>query len=548
MNARAALALCALGVAATAEVGSAQSLGLAAGRDLPAWMTDWSPLVPRADLPHLLPSTSAAQPLLLLPAPKVGLFWLTGNPGAFPAEVGEEYTNFMVAKSGQDGDYRRPLDPGGASLTQFSALSWRPVGTRAAAIGRVIVDQETQSPGTYSDVVEPYASSPFVVTDTTMGQMRRVRARFEGAAGARVGRWGLGAALGYETRNDYTVRAKFVRFNTRVLPAATLGVTHRFGDSGLVLGVHGRLNRSAETVELLRYGIPGGRVYQLEGYADVVARDVPSYYRRIESDEASAGAGASGRLLGARWVVFGEVARFNEGQWSQVSGDNPAKDQWKTRTWSVGAAAQHALAGGRWLVTLEGRYTSLTGNGDLARDSAGPIIRDRNHSLSGSAEVRLLPVGNGWTGVAVISVVNERRERRDSVAGIWTNLETLTPGIAVEAGRTVLKRLFVSAGFAYATYMSRGEIPEAFARGQVYLTLIAPEIEVYATEAAVEAFSLSARWQVRDGMALWASARSESLAPTENGLLRAAGLRPPGSRTAQYLAFGVSLGGTNGEP
>jgi len=541
MNARLVVALWALAAAATAEAGAAQSLGLAAGRDLPAWMTDWSPLVPRADLPHLLPSASAAQPLLLLPPPKVGLFWLTGNPGAIPGEVGEEYTNFMAAKSGTDGDYRRPLDPGGASLTQFSALSWRPVGRRAAAIGRVIVDQETQSPGTFSDVTEPYSSSPFVVTDTTTGPMRRVRARFEGAAGARVGPWGLGAALGYETRDNYTLHAKFVRFDRQVLPAATLGVTHSFGDSGLVLGVHGRLSRSAETVELYPYGMPGGRVYQLEGYADVVARDVSSYYRRMESDEASAGAGASGRLGGGHWVVFGEAARYRQWLWSQQYTDNPAKDRWEARTWSVGAAAQHELFGGRWLVTVQGRYTSLKGNGDLATDSAGAVIRDRNHSLSGSAEFRLLPIGGGWTGVALISVVNERRERRDSVAGIWTDLETLTPGIAVEAGRTVLKRLFISAGAAYASYMPRGEIPEPLARGKVYTTLIAPEIEVYATEAAVQAFSLSARWQVRDGMALWASARSESLAPTENGLLRAAGLRPPGSRTAQYVAFGVAL-------
>jgi hypothetical protein len=541
MSARAVVAICALAAVAGAEAGQAQSLGLATGRDLPTWMANWSPLVPRADLPHLLPSASPAQPLLLVPATKVGLFWLAGNPGAFPGEVGEEYTNFMVTRTAQDGDYRRPLDPGGADLTQFSAMSWRPVGTRAAAIGRVIVDQETQSPGAYADVTEPYSSSPFVVTDTTTGTMRRVRARFEGAAGARVGRWGLGTALGYETRNNYTLRAKFARFDTRVLPAATLGVTHSFGDSALVLGVHGRAARVAETVMLLPYGVPGGRVYQLEGYADVVARDVSSFWRRMEGDEASAGAGASGRLAGARWVVFGDVARYRAGYWSTMYGDNPAKDRWEARTWSVGAAAQRALAGGRWLVTLQGQYTSLEGDGDLARDSAGTIIRERNHSLSASAEVRLLPVGSPWTGVALVSVVNERRERRDSVAGIWTNLETLTPGIAIEAGRTILKRLFVSAGFAYAQYMPRGEIPEPFARGKVYTTLIAPEVEVYATEAAVTSLSLSLRWQVRDGMALWATARSESLAPTENGLTRIAGLRPGGNRTAQYVAFGVAL-------
>jgi hypothetical protein len=540
MNACLVAMLWALAAVATARPGAAQSLGLAQGHDLPTWMMGWSPVDSHADLPRLLPSTSDALPLLLLPTSKVGLFWLAGNPGALPAEVGEEYSSFMAARSGQSGDYHRALDPGGANLTQVSALSWRPVGRRAAAIGRIVVDQELQDPGTYSDQAQPYTSNPFVVTDTASSPMRRIRARLEGAAGARVGGWGLGGSLGYETRDNYTKEATFLRFDRQVTPAVALGITRSFGDSGLVLGAHGRWSGGAETVELYQ-NTETGRVYQLEGYSDVVTRDVATYYRRTESDEVSGGGGASGTLAGARWVVFGEAARYREGLWSRQFTDNAAKDRWETHAWTVGAEAQRALFGGRWLVTAQGRYTSLTGNGYLAADSAGAIFRAREHSLSGSAEIRLLPTADGWTGVAVLSVVNERRERRDTVAGIWTNLETLTPGIAVEAGRTVLKRLFVSAGFAYASYMARGAIPEPNARGTVYKTMIAPEIEVEATPAAVTALSLSVRWQVHDAMALWTTARSESLAPTTSGLLRASGFRPDGSRTASYVALGVAL-------
>jgi len=539
MSARAAVALWALAAVVTAQAGAAQSLGLAQGRDLPAWMQDWSPIDSHADLPRLLPSASDALPLLLLPTPKVGLFWLAGNPGALPAEVGPEYSSFMGARFGQSGDYRRPLDPGGDDLTQVSALSWQPIGRRAAAIGRIVVDQELQDPGTYADQAQPYTSNPFAVTDTAQSPMRRIRLRMEGAAGARVGAWGLGGALGYESRDDYTRHAAFIRFDRQVTPAATLGLTRTFGDSGLVLGIHGRWSGGAETVNMNRLTEPG-RVYQLEGYADVPALDVDTYYRRMERDEVSGGGGASGTLAGARWVVFGEAARYREGLWSATGTDNPPKDHWQTHAWSLGAAVQRRL-GSQWLVTLQGRYTALTGNGDLVADSGAVVFRAGEHALSGSAEVRLLPTADGWTGVAVFSLVTDRRRRTDSVADIWTDLKTLTPGIAVEAGRTVLRRLFVSAGAAYAMYSPNGTFPEPLARGTAYQTMIAPEIEVEATEASVYALSLSLRWQVRDGMAVWASTRTESLAPTTYGLQLVSGFRPDGSRTASDVAMGVTL-------
>ena len=546
MNARAVVTFWALAATATADIGAAQSLGLATGRDLPAWMVSWSPLDSHADLPRLMPSASTALPLLLLPPPKVGLFWLTGNPAAFPADVGEAYSNFMSARSGQSGDYRRPLDPGGSSLTQVSAVSWRPVGTQGAAIGRIIVDQETLDPGSKADVTQPYTSNPFVVTDTSTSPMRRVRARLEGAAGARLGPWAVGGALGYETRDNYTVHAAFARFDRQVTPALTVGLTRSFGDSGLTVGVHGRWSGGAETIEMYQNTL-GGRIYQLEGYSDVVARDQVTYYRRMESDEASAGAGASGRMGAGRWVVFGDWARYRDGLWSQLNTDNPAKDRWETHAWSVGAAVQQALWGGRWLLTVQGRWFSLNGQGDLAMDSAGVIFWAHEHSLSGSAELRLLPVEDGWTAVAVLSVVNERRNRADSAAGIWTTLETLTPGIAIEAGRTALRNVFVSGGVAIASYMPRGEIPERLARGTVYQTLIAPEMDFYATKATTTALSLGVRWQVRDGTALWLAARSETLSPT-SGYQQVSGYSPQGSRTASYVAVGVSLSAAGGSP
>jgi hypothetical protein len=54
--------------------------------------------------------------------------------------------------------------------------------------------------------------------------------------------------------------------------------------------------------------------------------------------------------------------------------------------------------------------------------------------------------------------------------------------------------------------------------------------------------SVAARWQVRVGTAVWVSGRSESLGPSGTRRLFT-GISPTGSRTAQSLTFGVTVGG-----
>jgi len=69
-------------------------------------------------------------------------------------------------------------------------------------LGSVVLDQERLDLGSQSDETEPYPTSPFVTTDTSTSPVRRTRARLEGVAGWTLGNWGLGIAVGYDTRDN----------------------------------------------------------------------------------------------------------------------------------------------------------------------------------------------------------------------------------------------------------------------------------------------------------------------------------------------------------
>jgi len=109
-----------LGAMSTAAAGRAlaQSSGLDPERDLPVWMRSWSPLVAAADLPRQLPGAgTSAMPSLFGP-PRVGPFWTAGNPAGLVGDLSDSRSDFILTRSRQTGDYRRPLDPGATTLTQ----------------------------------------------------------------------------------------------------------------------------------------------------------------------------------------------------------------------------------------------------------------------------------------------------------------------------------------------------------------------------------------------------------------------------------------------
>ncbi len=513
---------------------AAQSMGIVSGRDLPDWLETWSPLFPQGDLQRKLPSASVAMPLLLLPVAKVGLFWNGGNPAALPLEANDQWSEIAAARSAVDGAYRRPLDPARSTTTQFNAMGWQTV-PRGAVMGKAIFDRNTTNPSSVSEVNEPYGSSPFVVTDTSTAALLQTRASLEGAGGWRVGDWGLGLSLGYDTRNTATESSPFSRRNRAVTSAGTMGAVRTFNDDRFQIGLRGTWSTGRESVSLLELA-QEGFLYLLEGYREIRGQDFQLSYQRMMTEEMrSAGLSVGGTAAAIRWVAFADGAHFRQRLTSQQA-DNPPTDLWATTGGSSGAAAQIPLFSNRVMLTMNGRVAFLNGHAAQVLPSrTGFDAHERVGDIHG--EFRLAPTSNGWTGVASVSLQVEHRERNDSIANAITIVDGTTPGVAVEVGRLFAERVLILGGYAIAGYVGSGTIPSASSRGPLYRRVFAPELDIETTAARTQAMSLAARWQPRTATALWLAARYERL----SGNSDLATLAPDGSREATMFWLGVTL-------
>lgn len=520
-----------------------QSLGLAPDRDLPGWLTRWSVLAPRADLPRYFPSASTALPVSLFPETPIGLFWTGANPAGLAGAVERARADLTAASANTSGTYRRPLDPGGIALKQLSATAWTPVSSRLSMLGRVVLDQERFDPGSRSDETEPYPSSPFVTTDSSTTPTRRTRARLEGVAGWRLGQWALGADLGYDARENQTIEAGFVRRSLQAMPGLAVGVTRRLG--GVQMGLTGRYRYRAETIFLTERAAEG-QVIDLHGYREVTPISVQqSYYRRNEEGVRSAGVGLSGSLgARARWVLFGERAGLRERRTVQQQ-DQPAVDRWNADNWTVGGAYQRSLgsdsraadAGRRWRLTVDGRYTTLAGKGDLALDSAGTVFLANERAFEGLAELRLVPAAGGWTGLVALSTRLERRVRNDSVALIGSAIRTGSVGFSLELGRAVSRTVTVIGTAALVSQASVATIPNPLVQRAVYRRLLAPELDFSARDVAPLAFGGLIRWEASRHTGLWLGVRTETVSP--RGATGPTGFSPNGTRSVTSVVFGV---------
>lgn len=530
--------LVALGVFCLAKppLSVAQSLGLNPQHDLPIWMRSWSPLGSRAELPRRLPSAGTATSAFLFGPPRIGTFWTTGNPAGLVEEVGEVRTDFSGTFSRQTGDYRRPLDPGSARLLQGAAQGWKPFSPRFALLGRVSFDQERLDPGTRADFTEAFPSSPFVTTDTSGSGVRRTRARLEGAAGWKLGRWGVGVTAGYEARDHLSLESTIVRRVRSAMPGLVLGVSRNIG--GLRLGGFARGRHTAETV-LLYTRTGSGRVYELTGYRESPLIDLRNlYYKRREQNTWSFGGTLGGEFGRVRWVLYGEADRLAE-RLTRQEQNEPAQDRWNESGWSGGAALQRGF-GSRWLFTLHGRAVSLSGDGDLALDSAASIFHAKESALDSELELRMLSPGAGWTGALTLGLGHEARTRDDSTAGVTTKVTSTTSSVGFELGWSWGSRAFAAASVAAALYGPTSTLPNPVGRGAIYRYYFAPEYALYSARARPVAVSILLRYRLSSGTALWGSARVERLSPSQE--LPPATSLPAGRRTAVSIAAGVTVG------
>jgi hypothetical protein len=404
-------------------------------------------------------------------------------------------------------------------------------------LGRVVFDQERLDPGTRADASSPFGSSPFVTLDTSGTGFRRTRALLEGAAGWKLGGWGLGTTLGLEARDHSTIVSGVVRRVRLATSGVVLGATRRIG--GVEVGVLGRYRHKAEEIRVFQRSAASW-LYQLAGYREVepIAAQ-PPYYRRREETSSAFGVSLAGQFSKARWTLYAEGTRLREGLWRQQIND-PAKDRWNASGWKARAGLQRPM-GSRGLLTVHAHISSLSGDGDLSTDSAGVIFMAEESVWDIEAELRLLPAGRGWTGSATLGLARESRERRD-VGGnspIGTNVSAVSPSVAVELGRDVGGSFFVAFGGALSLHGPTSALPDPRNRGPVYQSYAAPELDLYSSRATPMAVSFMLQYRTGKSTTLWMSGRTERLSSSES--VPISPFTPSGSRTTTSLAGGVTL-------
>jgi len=505
----------------------------------PSWLWRWSPIVPLSELRRTLPGEGLALPRpLTRPAPRVGLFWTAGIPGAAPSEVQDDRAEFRYVHADLSGDYRRPLDPGEARHNAGAALAWGNLGGSGGGIGRVVVDRGNFDREAFADILHPYATEPFAVADTVGDAVGRTAVRIEGAGGWQVGRFGLGLAAGYHQQETRTLRSAAPRSNRTANPGVSVGATFDVHESALQVGVMARWQQEADQIAVYSVAAPS-RVYEFAGYADPVPLNLVStrYGRRFERTARAVGAGLGGTLHGGRWVVHGRLEDRTGVHFSSNMA-NPNQEEWASTGWLVGGAAQYPLVTDRLVLTLDGWVAGVAGEAQYSGLEGVPFAADEA-AWTASGELRLLPT-NGWQAVGFFSVTREQRTRRDGIARTHSDLSAWRPS----GGLTVARHLGafgVSLGGAVGEFNPSGAAPLAHDMGPIYQNWIAPELALYATEARWVAGSGGISWRVRPSVLFAVDAQYRRLTGTEN-LNSAIGTPPTGDRQRWSLDVGILVG------
>ncbi|MGI8496688.1 MAG: hypothetical protein ACR2OG_03765 [Gemmatimonadaceae bacterium] len=504
-----------------------------------AWMSTWTPLSPIGDLPRRFPAAPPVPGLLVAPAPRMGLFWSAGNPGALAAEVDSAYAGFAVHHVALTGSYHRPLDPTDAGTTDASAAGWRRLGTRGAALGRATMGRSTFDGSTFAVGVDPYTSSPGITTDTITSQVGRSSAALDGALGWQLGGWGMGLTAGYNALDNRSAHSPRARTGRAAQFGGAVGITRALPAS-LVLGVHGRGLRRVETT-VTSANPQTATIYQLAGYDDVPPIDVPlgqQFYRRVQRDGSAATVSLGAHVLGAAITLWGERGVMHEAQTSMQS-NNPRGDVWRTRADRTGAAAQRGWRDNRLLVSAKVERLQIDGSGARA-DLSGTAWLARENQTLVQTEARLVPAGSHWSAAGSFALERRTSSANDYVATLYTDVRSWMPGGAMELAFLFTPRAAVAAGYAMAAYYPLATIPKGETRGPAFQRFLAPELEFYGSRSSPRAFSLTGRLTVNPGTRLLLALRHGSLSPTGSGAPTP--FAPSGTRAATDLAIAVTVG------
>lgn len=513
---------------------AAQDVGAVDAPDTPMWLRAWSPLLWTAELPRTLPTSAAVlSEALLRSAPRVGLFWTAGNPGAVATDVHDSFSLYAVGGGSEEGEYRRPLDPGDVGQRHGAALAWRPFGERGAAIGSVRVTG-SELRRALSDYDLAYPGSPYVVMDTAASDLGRTEVQLEGAAGWQVGRLGFGVALGYRAHHTRTVEAPVPRSLSVADPGAGVGLTWKLSPA-FTLGIHGRWRSHAERVSLYSLAA-SSRVYRLQGYFEPPPQDLTGgfYSRRLEREGYAGAVSAGGTAAGVTWTAFLESGTQEERQFS-AQGVTPDVDTWCSDALTFGGAVARPLSIRNGQLSLSGRYTRLSGGagrGDLP-DTVTFLSEER--VFHGDGELRL-DTSERTRLVASFAVRYEDRDRTDQLAHVGSHVSSWTTGFGLAAVFRLDARLQVSPTVANTWYGASGVIPDASKTGKAFSRYVAPEMALSASDAGVRMAGLTVLWSIRDGAGVWGGMRYLSLSPSREAV--SLPFQPQGTR----MRWAVDLG------
>lgn len=505
----------------------------------PGWMTRWSPLRPLADLPRLLPHVAAVPDLMRVPAPRVGYAWTVGSPVALALEADDARAELGVNVAGDDGSFRRPLDPGGVTVLQLNGTGWRPMGDRGSVAGQIMFDRTSLDDAGPADLLQPYASDPITLADTTSPAVNRTRAQLEGAVGWVFGPWALGLAVGIETERPSTAVSRFPRVGRSSTPGVAAGVSRTLPLAGLRLAAYGRWLGGSETV-LLQARPGGSTAFVLTGFnePDPIDLQAPpaSLFRRVQRRGWSGGAALGGTLGGSPWIVFAARTWRRNHQFTELIPE-PPRDRWEADGWEYGAAVQRRMGGGAWLVTGSALVTTLSGEATRA-DLSGAIFRAEERQLTAWSELRYAPPASRWRGAVRIGLRRSDRTRRDFIAATRTEIEEWHADAAVAVGRW-FGSTGVSLGLGAALVTPIAAIPNPDGLGPVYQTMVAAEQSLYATPTLPRAALLTVRHNSSRGTALVLQGRGERL--SARGTPPAIPFTPSGDRTVWRASVAVVL-------
>jgi hypothetical protein len=510
------------------------------GRDVPEWMVRWSPVALTGDILRDLPGQALAVPSVLIsPPPKTGVFWTAANPAGLPWDVSDRYVEFRLGTRKDDGEYRRPLDPGGDARLSASALGWRPLTASGAVIGRVQLDRLRQDAGARAADVLPYSSNPLVMLDTLGDSRSGLVARLDGAGGWRLGRLGIGLGLGYDGREVRTETSP-VPIRYRVSAAGfTGGVTYELLRGLVQLGAYGRWEQLRQDAVVSAYRADS-RIYVLRGYFEPSVIDVSSTnstYRRMAVRDARAfGGTAAGGVGVVTWNAYLQRSHAREGQSTAFEAEPPT-DDWDAEGWTAGFAVQARPADRPVVVTVSGRFATLEGR-VTRMDLDAPHFSVDRRAWQLEAEITLLP-HRGWSGALRIGTGRDRWLARDSLAAVASDLHAWKPGVAVEVARVLPRGFALALGVAYARHMPWGTIPAPATLSEGYQEWIAPELSLYGTSAHAVMESATIRWHAAADLEVWVRGMLGRLFPRAGAW--SLPLTPLGSRQRRAVTMGITI-------